>query len=221
MYTINCLQEQNKRMCAQYNPTEIRYFHTFKTYNDQLYALEFPDEWITSHIHGTGPECYNCQDSASWRGVIIGYCPNCAEEYDGFSRGPGFYSKAVEFPQKNCPKENSAFNTYLKGASLEDIGVIDFNLEHTIDAHTEWYNTFHNLQWYCDNCNEDDKYAKNHIVGDGYSVHDEVETNLSINVGDTIEYASSNQMGWCKYKVIYENGKKDIRLIDSYELNEF
>jgi len=131
-------------MCAQYNPCEMLTFDNFKVYNEELYALEYPNEWITSHIKGTGPECYNCLDHASWRGVLIGYCGNCAQQYEGFSRGPGFCGIAVEYKTNKCPQERSAYNTYLKNTSLEKIGNIDFNPSHTIFEHIVWKHTIEN-----------------------------------------------------------------------------
>lgn len=206
-------------MCDQYNPTEIRCFKDFKTYNNELYALEFPDEWMKNHEQGTGPECYNCLDYASWRGVLIGYCPNCAKRYEGFSRGIGFYGKAVEYAVKDRPLEKSAYKTYLKDADLNTIGDIDFNPSHTLDAHYEWYDKMHRGEEFI-KPDGDDEEEQNHIVEEGNSIYTELETNPFINIGDTIEYISNNQMGWAKYQVIWEKGRKDVKLIDSYELRE-
>jgi len=126
-------------MCEQYNPSEIRIFKTYKTYDNHLYALQFPDEWILNQKNGTGTECTNCLVRASWRGVLIGYCLNCASDY--VDRGKGFYNYAVEYmaisDSNSVTAENteksSAFDTYLRGISLEDIGDIDFNPEHTVE----------------------------------------------------------------------------------------
>ena len=205
-------------MCDQYDPTEIRYFQGFKSYNDNLYALEFPDEWMKNHQEGTGPECFNCLEYASWRGVLIGYCPNCAEKYEGFSRGPGFYGKAVEYCVTDRPTENSAFNTYLDGAFLDEIGDIDLNPSHTLDAHRDYYKELHvNGGQFITNENY---IGKNHIVVEGGNIRIELETNPDIQVGDTVEYVSNNQMGWAKYKVVVNYGKLDLKLIDSYYLQE-
>jgi hypothetical protein len=128
-------------MCDQHNPTEIRMFKTYKSYENHLYALQFPDEWILQQKNGTGTDCTNCLVRASWRGVLIGYCMNCANDY--IDRGKGFYNYAVEdlansdansVAVENTDK-SSAFDTYLRGISLEDIGDIDFNPEHTIEEH--------------------------------------------------------------------------------------
>jgi hypothetical protein len=215
-------------MCHQYNPTEVRYFDTFKTYNDELYALEFPEEWMMNHKKGTGPDCLNCLAHASWRGVLIGYCGNCATEYDGFSRGPGFCGFAVEYIVEDRPTENSAFNTYLDGAFLDEIGDIEFNPSDTIEAHIDFYKKLHidggrfiKREESIGN-NPECNTVKNHIVeeGGGRSVWSELETNADIEVGDTIEYVSNNQMGWMKYEVILENGEKGLKVVDSYEMRE-
>lgn len=207
----------SKKMCHQYDPTEVRYFDNFKTYNDELYALEFPDEWMKNHKTGTGPECYNCLDHASWRGVLIGYCGNCAQKYDGFSRGPGFCGKAVEYIVKDRPTENSAFNTYLQGVSLEDIGNIEFNPSHMLESHYEYYDKLYNGSEYI----TDDDCSEQHYTVDNFAdIYSELERNPNINVGDTIEYISDNQMGWMKYRVTLENEKKVLKLINNYHLNE-
>lgn len=227
-------------MCAQYNASEFRYFQNFKTYDDQLYALEFPEEWITTHKKGTGPaECYNCLDHASWRGVCIGYCPNCASMYRGYSRGPGFYSKAVEYrrPESECPSANSAYNTYLCDVSLEDIGEYDFNMLHTVDAHNEWYDTMEKVYCEGDGDNQDsnatpscfDDYDDdgssnvnpvNHVIFEEYSLLEELKTNKDIKVGDTILHTGYNQMSWMKYIVVNHCGQKDVRFLDSYYMQE-
>ena len=53
---------------------------------------------------------------------------------------------------------------------------------------------------------------KNWSVGEPESVHDYLEENYDkIEVGDTIEYISNNQMGYEKYKVILDDdGKKKL-----------
>jgi hypothetical protein len=50
------------------------------------------------------------------------------------------------------------------------------------------------------------------------TVLSELKINTNIVVGDTIEYITNNQLGYKKYKVILdENGKKGLKLIDSYD----
>lgn len=216
-------------MCAQYNPYEMYYFDNFKVYNNELYALEYPDAWIMSHKQGTGPECYNCLDHASWRGVLIGYCGNCATKYENYSRGPGFCGKAVEHKTPNCSQQNSAYYTYLKNANLQNIGNIEFNPCHTIYDHIVWKKTINDehdeyeceYDAYSSDSTEStnstlDEYNEptSHTISEGFNLQEMVEQNATIKIGHTIEYISNNQMGWRKYKVINKNGKKDILLLD-------
>jgi hypothetical protein len=210
----NILINIEDKMCAQYNPCEMIYFDSFKVYNDELYALEYPDEWIMSHKKGTGPECYNCIDHASWRGVFIGYCGNCATAYEDFSRGPGFCGKAVEHNNIKCPPERSAYNTYLKNANLENIGSIDFNPCHTIHEHIVWKNNIEAENTDTTDSEDDETYdVVTHIICEGFNIREELEQNPEIKVGHYIEYVTNNQCGWCKYKVIDVNGKKDIKIV--------
>lgn len=53
---------------------------------------------------------------------------------------------------------------------------------------------------------------------DRETVRQELETNPDIVIGDTIEYITNNQEGYQKYMVISDaSGKKDIKIIDSYD----
>jgi len=121
---------------------------------------------------------------------------------------------------KERPLEKSAFKTYLKEVNLNQIGDIDFNPSHTIDAHYKFWSLLHPKGGkYITN---EDYVGKNHIVEEGFSVLNELKTNECIHEGDTIEYVSNNQMGWMKYKVLldWKNGEKKLKLIDSYYLRE-
>lgn len=118
---------------AQFNPLEIR--STFRggkrryySYDGELYADTFPEEWAKSPAPGTGPKyCENCCFYGSWNGVFIGYCSTCArDEYDG-SRGNGFISPGEESTDsaKDSAGDNTytgAFTTYLYGVNLHDVG---------------------------------------------------------------------------------------------------
>ena len=66
------------------------------------YDVHFPEEWARDHkdfeqespyeeyLALTGPEkCANCAFYGTLRGVFVGYCSNCAREYN-FERGCGF-----------------------------------------------------------------------------------------------------------------------------------
>ena len=39
-----------------------------------------------------------------------------------------------------------------------------------------------------------------------------------VKIGDTIHYATSNQQGALTYEVVLKDGKKSLKLIDSYEM---
>jgi hypothetical protein len=60
---------------------------------------------------------------------------------------------------------------------------------------------------------------KNWSVGEPESVYDYLEENNDkIEVGDTIEYISNNQMGYEKYKVVLDDdGKKMLTKIADYD----
>jgi len=72
---------------------------------------------------------------ATWRGVILGYCSNCALTYEG-ERGIGFFEHGVEIRFPDTPSYAiSAFDTYLKNVNLETVGDIEANPEDTIENH--------------------------------------------------------------------------------------
>lgn len=107
----------------------------YKEYKGYKYPINFPEEWILNEKEYTGRECANCMGNgadgyAMWRGVILGYCCNCAREYD-YERGPGFYCYGREMLYK-CP-EKSAYETYLKGVNLEEIGDLSVNPNDTLE----------------------------------------------------------------------------------------
>jgi len=107
----------------------------YKEYAGFKYPLTFPEDWILYEFKGTGRECLNCvghhnDGYAMWRGVILGYCSNCAYEYH-YNRGPGFYRHGREMLYK-CP-EKSAYLTYLQGIDLEEVGDLSINPEDTLE----------------------------------------------------------------------------------------
>ena len=60
---------------------------------------------------------------------------------------------------------------------------------------------------------------KNWTVGEPTNVYEYLEDKKDkIKVGDTIEYISNNQQGYLKYKVVEEDGKKTLEVIDSYDM---
>jgi len=106
------------------------------------YDIHFPLQWTleekTTYIYydnekilfTTGPlHCNNCKLYGYYNGVFIGYCINCAEEFE-YKRGNGMTDLVglelnedmVAFDLTNIVKENSMWNTYLKNVNLDDIG---------------------------------------------------------------------------------------------------
>ena len=64
----------------------------FYLVNNQKYHIRFPMDWAHNHItfryegedewHASGPEqCMNCKVHGSIRGVFVGYCCNCLQNY--------------------------------------------------------------------------------------------------------------------------------------------
>jgi hypothetical protein len=146
----------------------IIYYDTYKMYQTYKYVLTFPNHWILNEKANTGRECANCCNinpqgistgMGMWRGVIIGYCINCANDY-GFSRGYGFQGQAVEnIPTKthSLQKPIAALHTYLLHIDLNKIGNIQCNPKDTIENHIflcelQEYNA------YLDYINQDDGY---------------------------------------------------------------
>jgi hypothetical protein len=74
----------------------------------------FPNDWASSHEHGTGPEqCNNCATYGSYDGQFIGYCANCAIYVYHGSRGRGFVDEGTELVNDETRQWISVFDTYL------------------------------------------------------------------------------------------------------------
>lgn len=126
--------------------SQIKYFPAYKTYNGYRFARQFPDKWILDQAPGTGTECEKCLECASWRGVLVGYCVDCAliyKEIGEYIRGPGFWDCGVEISWLDW--EHSSFDTYLKGISMDKIGDIDFNEKHTFEKYQEAWDYVHSI----------------------------------------------------------------------------
>jgi hypothetical protein len=101
-------------------------FYVFKGIS---YDKHFPIEWamnpkkIDNDFQCGPPDCLNCLDYGSYNGVFIGYCANCAGEYD-YQRGNGFIDYGEEFKDEGFYDENSVWNTYLKYVNLDEIGFL-------------------------------------------------------------------------------------------------
>jgi len=112
------------------------------------YDIHFPLDWATDHdynsqysedlLNSPGPyHCLYCKDYGYYNGVFIGYCCNCAVTYN-YQRGNGFLIHGIEIScdnseqDDNINNENSVWNSYLNGVSLNDIGDISLKEEHDI-----------------------------------------------------------------------------------------
>ena len=109
---------------------------TYKTFKGFKYHLNIPDEWILNELPLTGRECWNCvgrpgecDGFAMWRTIILGYCGNCAEDYQG-ERGKGFIGLGVE---NNINDYQSAFDLYLGPVDFETYGDLADNDEDTVE----------------------------------------------------------------------------------------
>lgn len=122
----------------------IYYYQDEKVYKGQKYVLTFPDEWILDESEYSGRNCENCKWYGSWRGVMLGYCFNCAKYVYHYKRGLGFVGCGVEEIydlEKNTESSAEAgapaTTTYLLDIDLEKIGDIRENPEDTIENHNK------------------------------------------------------------------------------------
>lgn len=109
------------------------------------YDIHFPLDWIMDEEYyyedeipySTGPsDCKYCKEYGFYNGVFIGYCTKCADKFE-CRRGNGLivfnnpigeecttcmieYESEVEIITRH--KENSIWETYLKGVTLNEIG---------------------------------------------------------------------------------------------------
>ena len=92
------------------------------------YHLKFPDRWIENECPNTGRECPNCVGEkhdgfAMWRGIVLGYCANCAIYVYNYNRGGGFLSYGFQ----------NETNDYLGTIDLETFGDLADNPENTME----------------------------------------------------------------------------------------
>jgi len=117
----------------------IVYFENHKSYRGQKYVITFPDEWILNELPDSGRDCGNCKWYGSWRGLMLGYCSNCAKYVYCCERGLGFVGYGVEeiHDWENNPitAPTAATLTYLLDIDLEKIGDINENPEDTMENH--------------------------------------------------------------------------------------
>jgi hypothetical protein len=120
----------------------IAYIHETQTgkliyiIDNVVYSEHFPVEWALNpgnfewefegqeetFIMGPGTSsdhCANCNYFGSLHGVFIGYCANCAEQYD-YTRGNGFIEQGVEYTDEYGA--TMCNTTYLSGLDIATLG---------------------------------------------------------------------------------------------------
>ena len=113
----------------------IERYEGYKVFEGFKYHLNFPDEWILDELPHTGRQCWNCVGKddhcgyAMWRGIVLGYCANCAVDYEG-ERGRGFWGCGIEIHRD---KYESAFTLYLGVVDFESLGDLSDNPEDTLE----------------------------------------------------------------------------------------
>lgn len=118
---------------SQHNTREFNYFNkngkrAYYSYNNELYAATFPENWAQTHHPSTGPgNCSHCSNIGMWNGVFLGYCSNCATDIYKGCRGIGLFCYGIETDflgiiSKTQQKYHSIFDTYMKNVSLDNIG---------------------------------------------------------------------------------------------------
>ena len=127
----------------QYDPNVIREFYrsgklAYYVLNDIMYAGTFPEAWARDHAYDTGPGvCQACVQNGEWNGAFMMYCANCAiHVYEG-TRGKGASGPGEEYDIPENRDYESAFDTYLYGVNLNDVGDPDIHDSngHRIDAY--------------------------------------------------------------------------------------
>ena len=73
---------------------------TIKTVRGRNVISTMPDEWVFGRAN-TLLECSACMTNASWRGVLLGLCEDCAYEYHG-KDGLGFPKKEYLHAMPSC-----------------------------------------------------------------------------------------------------------------------
>jgi hypothetical protein len=55
------------------------------------------------------------------------------------------------------------------------------------------------------------------VIEGGDKTVNDVLQDIATVIGDTISYNGNNQMAYVKYEVIYKDGEKSLKVIDSYD----
>jgi hypothetical protein len=173
----------------------IERYETYKTFAGFRYHLNFPDEWILNELPHTGRECCNCVGNrdkgdydgfAMWRGIILGYCANCADDYEG-KRGRGFMGFGNELPMFTLP---SAFTLYLGDVDFENYGDLADNEEHTVENKME-----EQADLIMDYYNDDDEEEEEESENEYYPDEDDFGECLKIGCGK----ASATYSAYCAH----------------------
>ena len=178
----------------------------FYDYDGEFYTATFPALWAEKHLPGTGPkECGDCKKYGSWNGVFIGYCANCAiHEYKatrgfGIRWGEEYTESMVEIPiqQKRGDDWVRAFDTYLYGICLDDIG--DENMcesrilvEEAFKADVLWLYNNNCYRYPADQClrvfiNKEKINDHDYEEDDNYDAEDDEYTLLETDVDDDFD----------------------------------
>ena len=90
-------------MALIYDDVKQVYRHpTYYSYDEELYAKCFPEEWSQNHYPGTGPkECKDCVKNGFWNGVFVGYCVMCANLY--MFNSFDYEHDTISWPQQTLP----------------------------------------------------------------------------------------------------------------------
>jgi len=162
-YAFESEDDRNKALASLKNPTVVNIHEVKKTgeliylINNVVYAEHFPLEWALTPKSvefidengnpqiciagpGTSPiHCYNC-NSSGFRGIFIGYCANCATDYN-FTRGYGFCDHGVEMDAESQQINDNdtqyykpASETYLLGVDLDKLGYSETHSENCLSG---------------------------------------------------------------------------------------
>jgi hypothetical protein len=161
-YMFEPEDNRNKALALLKKPIVVNIHEVKKTgeiiylINNVVYTEHFPLEWALTPKSvefadengnpqiciagpGTSPiHCGNC-NSFGCRGVFIGYCANCATDYN-FTRGYGFIDHGVEMDAEsqqindNYTQYKPASETYLLGVDLDKLGYSDTHSDNCLSG---------------------------------------------------------------------------------------
>jgi predicted house-cleaning noncanonical NTP pyrophosphatase (MazG superfamily) len=180
-----------------------------KEYEGFTYHANFPQEWIENELPETGRDCPNCVGEnhdgyAMWRGIILGYCGNCAMVYEG-KRGAGFFCHGVEL-KGGTINYVTAYELYLGEIDLDKLGDLAANPEDTMESHEETKRVV----------DEDDEYDMDDYYADEY---DEYIKTKNAEDADYAEYVELSKRMVAAHTEDQENLLEEER--EKQELDEY